>query len=86
MIKYQGRYYGYYHATAEMPWRNWNSSVAMSTDLVHWKKYPKNPIVAGDKSSPIVVNDGPRFRLYTMHPDVRAYFPRDGQKRAAKAE
>lgn len=76
VIKFRGRYYGYYHATGEKPWRNWNSCVATSTDLVHWTKYPNNPIVAGDKSSPIVVDDGRQIRLYTMHPDVRVYFPR----------
>jgi hypothetical protein len=26
--------------------------------------------------SPIVVDDGRQIRLYTMHPDVRVYFPR----------
>jgi sucrose-6-phosphate hydrolase SacC (GH32 family) len=79
VIKVQGRYYGYYHATGQKPWGNWNSNVAMSTDLVHWKKYPKNPIVAGDKSSPVVVRDGRQWRLYTMHPDVRLYLPRGVQ-------
>jgi beta-1,2-mannobiose phosphorylase / 1,2-beta-oligomannan phosphorylase len=76
IVKYKGRYYGYYHASAYKPWRDWTSCVAMSTDLVHWKKYPKNPIVSGDKSSPILVPDGKGFRLYTMHPDVRVYFPK----------
>jgi beta-1,2-mannobiose phosphorylase / 1,2-beta-oligomannan phosphorylase len=74
IVKHQGRYYAFYHATAYKPWRDWTSCVAMSTDLVHWKKYPKNPIVSGDKSSPILVPDGEGFRLYTMHPDVRVYF------------
>jgi sucrose-6-phosphate hydrolase SacC (GH32 family) len=74
VIKYRGKYYGYYHGTGEKPWRDWNTNVAMSTDLVHWKKYPKNPIVTGDKSSGILVYDGRQYRLYTMHPDVRVYF------------
>ena len=77
VIQYKGRYYAYYHATAHRPWRDWTTNVAVSTDLVHWKKYPKNPIVTGDKSSGILVHDGARYRLYTMHPDVRVYFPRD---------
>jgi len=51
-------------------------AVAVSTDLVRWKKYPKNPIVSGDKSSGSLVHDGERYRLYTTHPDVRVYFPR----------
>jgi len=79
VIKYKGRYYGYYHATGHTPWRDWTSNVAVSRDLVHWKKYPKNPIVTGNKSSPILVHDGNRYQLYTMHPDVRVYFPRDSR-------
>ena len=35
-----------------------------------------NPIVAGNKSSGIVVFDGGAFRLYTMHEQVDVYFPR----------
>jgi hypothetical protein len=43
---------------------------------VHWEKYGKNPIVAGNKSSGIVVPDGQSFRLYTMHEQMDVYFPR----------
>jgi hypothetical protein len=75
VIKYKGLYYGYYHASAFKDWREWSSNVAVSADMVHWKKYPNNPIVGNDKSSPIVVNDGKRYRLYTMHPEVNLYFP-----------
>ncbi len=76
VIKHQGHYYGYYHALGQ---HGWNSCVAMSDDLLHWRKYPKNPIVdGGNRSSPIVVHDGRQYRLYTMHPDVRVYFPRGG--------
>ncbi|MCE5252509.1 SMP-30/gluconolactonase/LRE family protein [bacterium] len=77
VIRYNDRYYGYYHACAERPWRDWTTCVAMSTDLITWKKYPGNPVVTGDKSSGILVSDGFRYRLYTMHPDVRVYFPKD---------
>ena len=75
VIKYKGLYYGYYHASAFEDWREWSSNVAVSRDLVHWKKYPNNPIVGNDKSSPIIVHDGKRYRLYTMHPEVNLYFP-----------
>lgn len=75
VIRHGDTYYAFYHASAHQPWRDWTSCVAASTDLVHWKKYPGNPIISGDKSSPIVVPEGNGFRLYTMHPDVRAYFP-----------
>ena len=54
----------------------WNTDVARSTDLIHWEKYPGNPIIA-DKSSGIVVPDGRQFRLYTMHNQVDVWFPPD---------
>ena len=74
VIKYRGRYYSYYHA---LPANGaWNTCVAASDDLIHWRKYPRNPLVEGNKSSGIVVDDGRQYRLYTMHPDVRVYFPR----------
>ena len=78
VIKYKGRYYAYYHGigpgTGQQQWGSWTTSVAVSTDLVHWKKYPNNPIIIGN--SPILVHDGRQYRLYTMHPDVRVYFPK----------
>ena len=43
VIKWQGRYYGYYHASAYKNWREWTTDVASSSDLIHWKKYPGNP-------------------------------------------
>jgi hypothetical protein len=51
--------------------------VATSTDLVRWEKYPGNPLqpVAENKSSGIVVHDGEKFRLYTMHPAVYLHVP-----------
>jgi len=77
VVKYRGKYYGYYHGNADSRHHApWTTSAAMSTDLVHWKKYAKNPIIPTDNSSAILVHDGPQYRLYTMHPDVRAWFPR----------
>jgi predicted GH43/DUF377 family glycosyl hydrolase len=76
VVKYEGKYYIYYHAS-DKPMGSasmWTSNVASSTDLVHWVKYDKNPIVQGDHSSPITVFDGRHYRLYTMHPDVWLYF------------
>lgn len=83
VVKYERRYYGFYHANGSPPGQRgpWTSCVAMSTDLVHWKKYPQNPIVRTDHSSPILVYDGRQYRLYTMHPDVCVYFPK-GSPRA----
>lgn len=76
IIKYNGRYYAYYHATDDKEWTTWTSNVAMSEDLVHWKKYPHNPIARENKSSPILVHDGTDYRLYTMHESVNVHFPR----------
>ena len=77
VVEYQGRYYAYYHANADPKWRGpWTTNVAESDDLVHWKKYPNNPIIATNHSSAVLVHDGRLLRLYTMHPDVRVWFPR----------
>jgi beta-1,2-mannobiose phosphorylase / 1,2-beta-oligomannan phosphorylase len=76
VIKRDGKYYGYYHACAHRPWRDWTTNVAMSTDLIHWTKYDGNPILSGNKSSGTLVHDGQQYRLYTTHPDVRVYLPK----------
>ena len=54
----------------------WTTGVGALHNLVHWEKYPGNPIVPGDKSSGFVVFDGQRYRLYTAHNQVDVYFPR----------
>ena len=80
IIKFREKYYMYYHATTDSGWNVpgntslWTSNVAMSVDLLHWVKYPDNPIVEGDHSSPILVPDGNKFRLYTMHSEVCLYY------------
>ncbi len=76
IIKYKGLYYAYYHASAFKDWREWTTNVAVSKDLVHWKKYAANPILRDNKSSGILVNDEKNFRMYTMHPEVNVYFPK----------
>lgn len=77
IIKYDDRYYAYYHGsgTADKP-RLWTTNVAVSTDLVHWKKFAGNPLLPEreNKSSGYVVHDGKQFRLYTMHPEVNVHF------------
>ena len=74
IIKYKELYYAYYHASAYKKWHDWSTNIAVSKDLIHWKKYEKNPILGGDTSSGIVVNDGKQYRLYAMHPEVRVYY------------
>jgi predicted GH43/DUF377 family glycosyl hydrolase len=79
IIKYKGRYYAYYHGSAKSgPKKNlWCTCVATSIDLVQWEKYPGNPLlpIEENKSSGILVHDGRRFLLYTMHPEVYLHVP-----------
>ena len=81
VIKFRGEYFGYYHGTGSHPGEKqiWTTGVVRSRDLLHWEKYPGNPIVPGDKSSGFVVFDGHRYRLYTAHNQLDVYFPRDKQ-------
>jgi hypothetical protein len=74
VIRYKGAYYAYYHASAFSDWHEWSTNIAVSNDLIHWSKYAGNPILGGNKSSGIVVNDGSQYRLYTMHPAVNVFF------------
>ena len=77
VVKIGGKYFAYYHGNADPHFKGpWTTSVAMSTDLVHWKKYPNNPVIRTDHSSAILVNNNCQYRMYTMHPDVWAWFPR----------
>jgi hypothetical protein len=79
VLKHKGRYYAYYHGSAAKGPKAglWSTAVATSTDLLRWEKYPGNPLrpVEENKSSGIVVHDGEKFRLYTMHPEVHLHVP-----------
>lgn len=79
IVKYQDKYYMFYHGSPNLDWMNpntesiWTSNVAVSLDLINWTKYPNNPIVEGDHSSPILVYDGKEYILYTMHDKIWRY-------------
>jgi beta-1,2-mannobiose phosphorylase / 1,2-beta-oligomannan phosphorylase len=73
VIKRDGVYYAFYHANAHKPWKDWTTCIARSRDLVHWEKYPGNPIIANNCSSAILVGTPQGDRLYTMHPDVKVF-------------
>ena len=75
VVKNGDRYYGYYHGTPTEDWSVWNTNVAVSSDLMRWEKYKDNPILEENKSSGILVHDGERYRLYTMHDQVQLHFP-----------
>lgn len=81
IIKYKGSYYAYYHASAFKDWHEWSSCVARSNDLINWVKYPKNPILNENKSSPVLVFDGKVFRLYTMHSKINVHFSEKSNSR-----
>jgi hypothetical protein len=75
IVKHGGRYYALYHGLAQRGTRDWCTCLAVSDDLRRWRKYPKNPLVGGGKSSGVLVPDGDGFVLYTMHPVVRRHRP-----------
>jgi len=75
VIKRNHVYYAFYHANAHKPWKDWTTNIARSRDLVHWEKYPGNPIIRENCSSAILVRGPKGDRLYTMHPVVRLFEP-----------
>jgi beta-1,2-mannobiose phosphorylase / 1,2-beta-oligomannan phosphorylase len=77
VVKRNGLYYAFYHANSNRPWKNWTTCVARSRDLIHWEKYPGNPIIENNCSSAILVQTPHgEDRLYTMHPDVKVFVPK----------
>lgn len=84
IVKYGDRYYGYYHGTPTEDWSEWNTNAVVSEDLVHWRKYKNNPILEENKSSGILIHDGDRYRLYTMHDVVQLHFPDVSSPKAGK--
>jgi hypothetical protein len=77
VVKRDDFYYAFYHANAHKPWKDWTTCVARSRDLVHWEKYPGNPIIENNCSSAIMVRTPQgEDRLYTMHPDVKVFVPK----------
>lgn len=77
IVKHNSRYYAYYHGSAgDTTPGLWSTSVAVSSDLIHWKKYAGNPLfpIGDNKSSGILIHDGQRYRLYTMHDRVDVHF------------
>lgn len=77
VIRYEGHYYAFYHGIPprEIQPHLWSTSVAVSDDLIHWEKYPGNPILQENQSSGIVFIDGKDIRMYSMHPEVRVHLP-----------
>lgn len=81
IFRHNQRYYAVYHGTKKtndpkQP-NQWSTGLATSTDLIHWKKYPGNPLrpIAENKSSGLLIHAEHGFRLYTMHNQVDVYLP-----------
>lgn len=81
IVKHAGRYYAVIHGTkkpddAGQP-SLWATGLATSNDLIHWIKYRGNPLqpISENKSSGLLIHDGEKFRLYTMHGKVDVHFP-----------
>ena len=76
VFRLDGVYYAYYHANAHNPWtKDWTTNIARSNDLIHWEKYAGNPLIGNNSSSSVRVVARGRARLFTMHPEVRAFEP-----------
>lgn len=74
VLRYGGRYYAIYHGQGSLP--QWSVHIAVSDDLVHWAKYARNPIlpISDDHASAMLLQEGDRFRLYTMGGRVEVHF------------
>ena len=82
IVRFDGRWYAYYHASPDPARQTWQTCLAASDDLVHWEKWAGNPVMPVDpahpkRSSGTLIHDGERLRLYTTHPDVRVRFSVD---------
>jgi hypothetical protein len=76
IVKHRGRYFAVTHGTSSQTKpREWSTSLASSPDLIHWTKYPGNPLLRENKSSGLLVPDGTGFRLYSMHERVDLHLP-----------
>lgn len=81
VVKYKGRYYAVIHGARKpaQPGQPslWATGLAASDDLIHWEKYPGNPLrpIAENKSSGLLIPVGNGFRLYTMHNQVEVHEP-----------
>lgn len=82
IVKVNGIYYMYYHASASSNGGNWTMNIAASNDLKHWEKYSVNPIVTKPNSvegvsSGIILHDGQKYRMYTTEASsMDVYFQR----------
>lgn len=76
VFKYKGRFYASIHGSVAGS-KLWASGMAVSDDLLTWKKYSGNPLrpISENKSSGLFIHDGEQFRFYTMHDQVHLHLP-----------
>ncbi|MEZ6128093.1 MAG: glycosylase [Planctomycetaceae bacterium] len=78
VVRHNDRWYAVLHGTGTptKP-RKWCTYFAVSDDLLTWKKCSAGPVlpIADNKSSGVLVEDGGKFRLYTMHAKVDLHLP-----------
>lgn len=83
IVRHNKRWYAVLHGTGSptKP-RDWCTYFAVSDDLLAWKKCSNGPVlpVADNKSSGVLVHDGERYRLYTMHAKVDLHFAKAKSK------
>ena len=95
IIRYQDRYYAVFHG-AKFPAVSgaqslWATGLAVSDDLVRWEKYAGNPLrpISENKSSGLLIHDGQKYLLYTMHGQVVRHVPSgeaSGEGKAGKQD
>lgn len=75
IVNIDGKYVAVLHANETRPFGPyWTTTLAISPDLLKWTKAAANPIVANNSSSGQFVRlPAGGWRLYTMHPEVRAF-------------
>lgn len=73
IFRHRDRYYAVFHgASNERTPAVWATGLAVSDDLIHWEKYPGNPLrpIVENKSSGQILPMNGGFRLYTLHDRV----------------
>lgn len=74
VVKYHGRYYAYYNGQGLFG--SWTTSIATSTDRVHWQKYADNPVLPlqSGATSALLIAAPDGLRLYAMNHRVLLFF------------
>lgn len=83
IVRRNKKWYAVLHGTgSQTKPREWCTYFAVSDDLLTWTKCSDGPVlpIADNKSSGVLVHDGQRFRLYTMHAKVDLHLAKSKSK------